>query len=57
LYGGSIPLYGTLIAIVRSENEPSTVCSDVAPYLIQSSPSPVLIPSANIEFNTPPLAS
>ena len=29
-----------LSAIVRSENEPSTVCSDVAPNLIHSSPKP-----------------
>ena len=46
-----------LIAIVRSENDPSTVCSDVAPSLIHSSPKPVVMPLAIIESSTPPLAS
>ena len=44
-----------LSAIVRSENEPSTVCSDVAPSLIHSSPKPVLMPPAIIESSTRPL--
>ena len=30
--------------MVRSEKEPSTVCSDVAPNRIHSSPKPVVIP-------------
>ena len=38
-----LPGYGWLSAIVRSENEPSIVCSDVAPSLIHSSPKPVRI--------------
>ena len=55
LYGGSMPGYGSLSAIVRSENEPSTVCSDVAPNRIHSSPKPVLMPLAIIESSTRPL--
>ena len=54
---GSIPGYGPLIAIVRSENEPSTVCSDVAPKLIHSSPNPVAIPLVIIDSRTLPVAS
>ncbi len=30
--------------MVRSENEPSTVCSAVAPKLMYSSPKPVSMP-------------
>ena len=52
-----MPGYGMLSAIVRSENEPSTVCSDVAPNLIHSSPKPVMMPPAIIESSTRPLAS
>ena len=44
-----------LSAIVRSENEPSTVCSDVAPNLIHSSPKPVMMPLAIIDSSTRPL--
>jgi len=32
------------MAMVRSENEPSTRCSAVAPNLIHSSPNPVCRP-------------
>ena len=52
LYGGVMPGYGMLSAIVRSENEPSTVCSDVAPNLIHSSPKPVVMPLAIIDSST-----
>ena len=56
-YFGSIPEYGPLIAMVRSENEPSTVCSDVAPNLIHSSPKPVWIPLVIIDSRVLPFAS
>ncbi len=49
--------YGWLSAIVRSENEPSIVCSDVAPSLIHSSPNPVRIPFVIIDSSTLPLTS
>ena len=39
-----MPGYGTLSAMVRSENDPSTVCSEVAPNRIHSSPKPVSMP-------------
>ena len=52
LYGGWTPGYGVLSAIVRSENDPSTVCSDVAPNLIHSSPKPVVMPAVIMEFRT-----
>ena len=39
-----MPGYGVLMAMVRSENEPSTVCSEVAPNRIHSSPKPVSMP-------------
>ena len=42
LYGGVTPGYGVLSAMVRSENDPSTVCSEVAPSRIHSSPKPRL---------------
>ena len=51
------PGYGVLSAIVRSENDPSTVCSDVAPNRIHSSPKPLLMPPAIIASRTLPLAS
>ena len=41
-----------LIAIVRSENEPSTVCSEVAPNLIHSSPKPVSMPLVIMSLST-----
>jgi hypothetical protein len=43
--------------MVRSENEPSTVCSEVAPNLIHSSPNPVCIPAAIIASSARPLGS
>ena len=43
--------------MVRSENEPSTVCSEVAPSLIHSSPNPVAMPPVIIASSTWPLAS
>ena len=49
--------YGVLIAIVRSENEPSTVCSAVAPNLIHSSPKPLWIPAEIIASSVRPLVS
>ena len=52
-----MPTYGTLSAMVRSENEPSTVCSEVAPSRIHSSPKPVLRPVVIIDSRTLPLAS
>ena len=57
LYGGVTPGYGVLSAIVRSENDPSTVCSEVAPK-----PDPLvaeagLMPPAIIASSTLPLAS
>ena len=52
-----MPGYGVLSAIVRSENEPSTVCSEVAPKRIHSSPKPVLMPPVIIDSSTLPLAS
>ena len=57
LYGGLVPSYGWLIAMVRSENDPSTVCSDVAPMRIHSSPKPLPIPLVIIASSTPPLVS
>ena len=42
---------------MRSENEPSTVCSEVAPNRIHSSPKPVWMPPAIIASSTLPLAS
>ena len=56
-YGGLLPGYGVLSAIVRSENDPSTVCSLVAPKRIHSSPKPVRIPAAIIASSTAPLLS
>ena len=50
-------LNGTLNAIVRSENEPSRTCSEVAPNLIHSSPKPVWTPAVIIESSTRPLVS
>ena len=47
-----MPGKGSLIAIVRSENDPSTVCSAVAPKRIQSSPKPVRMPEAIMESST-----
>jgi hypothetical protein len=44
-----------LKAIVRSENDPSTVCSDVAPNLTHSSPKPVLMPPVLIDSSNRPL--
>ena len=55
LYGGVTPGYGVLSAIVRSENEPSTVCSEVAPNLIHSSPKPVWMPAVIIASRARPL--
>ncbi len=52
-----MPAYGPLIAIVRSENDPSTVCSEVAPNRIHSSPKPVERPPVIIDSSTAPLAS
>jgi hypothetical protein len=46
-----------LSAIVRSENEPSTVCSAVAPSLTHSSPNPVMMPPVIIESSTRPCDS
>jgi hypothetical protein len=43
--------------MVRSENDPSTVCSEVAPNRIHSSPKPVMMPPAIIASSTLPLAS
>ena len=43
--------------IVRSENDPSAVCSEVAPNLIHSSPKPVMIPFAIIASSMLPLTS
>ena len=40
--------------MVRSENKPSTVCSEVAPNLIDSSPKPVWIPAAIIASRLAP---
>ena len=57
VYGGWEPGYGVPSAIVRSENDPSIVCSEVAPNLIQSSPKPVVRPLAIIESSTLPLDS
>ena len=57
LYGGSTPAYGVLIAIVRSENDPSTVCSLVAPSRIHSSPKPLEIPPVIIPSSVAPPAS
>ncbi len=57
LYGGETPAYGVLRAIVRSENDPSTECSDVAPNRIHPSPKPLLIPPAIMASRTLPLAS
>jgi len=56
-YGGVMPGYGWLSAIVRSENDPSTVCSDVAPKRTHSSPKPVCMPPAIIASSTVPPAS
>ena len=53
-----MPLYGTLIAIVRSENEPSTVCSDRG-----ADPDPLVAVAAldavgdQLEFSAPPPSS
>ena len=49
--------YGVDIAIVRSENDPSTVCSAVAPNLIQSSPKPLCMPAEIIASSDRPLVS
>ena len=57
LYGGVTPGYGVLSAMVRSENEPSTRCSDVDPNLIHSSPNPVRMPAAIIASSVAPLVS
>ena len=43
--------------MVRSENEPSAVCSKVAPSLIHSSPNPVVMPAEIIASNSGPMAS
>ena len=53
----AIPEYGPLIAIVRSENEPSTVCSMVAPSLIHSSPNPVFSPRRIMASSSAPIDS
>ena len=52
LYGGLMPGYGGLSAMVRSENDPSTVCSEVAPNRIHSSPKPLQMPPAIIASST-----
>jgi hypothetical protein len=41
-----------LSAIVRSENDPSTVCSLVAPNRIHSSPKPLMMPPEIIASST-----
>ena len=43
-----IPAAPVLHDIVRSENEPSTVCSWVAPMRTHSSPNPVRMPASII---------
>ena len=43
--------------MVLSENEPSTVCSEVAPNLIQSSPKPLCMPALIMASNDRPLVS
>ena len=51
------PGYGLLSAMVRSENDPSTVCSEVAPKRIHSSPKPLMMPAVIIDSSTLPLDS
>ena len=43
--------------MVRSENEPSTVCSEVEPNLIHSSPKPVWMPAEIIASSAGPPVS
>ena len=43
--------------MVRSEKDPSTVCSEVAPMRIHSSPKPVLIPLLIMASSTSSVAS
>ncbi len=57
LYGGVTFGYGIDKAMVRSENDPSTVCSEVAPNLIQSSPKPLWMPALIIASRARPLDS
>ena len=49
----ALPGYWTLIAIVRSGNEPSAPCLHVAPRRIHSSPRPVAMPPDIIAPSAP----